>query len=117
MTKKRQSDSRPSSLTALAPPPPPSTGNSTDSHKVDLVRKTAHKNRTRPRATERDIQLTSREVEVLRLMATGLQNKEIGTALFITEGTVKIHVHNILSKLAVTSRTAAIARALTRALL
>jgi DNA-binding NarL/FixJ family response regulator len=50
-------------------------------------------------------------------MATGLQNKEIGTALAITEGTVKIHVHNILSKLAVTSRTAAIARALTRALL
>jgi two-component system NarL family response regulator len=45
-------------------------------------------------------------------MATGMKNREISAALSITHGTVKMHVHNILSKLDVTSRTGAIARAL-----
>ena len=56
--------------------------------------------------------LTRRELEVLRLMATNMRNREIGVALCITQGTVKIHVHNILSKLGVNSRTGAIAKAL-----
>jgi len=43
--------------------------------------------------------LTRRELEVLRLVADGLGNKEIGTRLSITEGTVKNHVHNALKKL------------------
>jgi two-component system NarL family response regulator len=45
-------------------------------------------------------------------MATGMKNREISAALSITHGTVKMHVHNILSKLDVTSRTGAITRAL-----
>ena len=53
-------------------------------------------------------QLSTREIEVLRLIAKGLANKEIATALNIVEGTVKIHVTNILAKLRVSDRTQAI---------
>jgi DNA-binding NarL/FixJ family response regulator len=48
--------------------------------------------------------LTRREVEILRLVAEGLSNKEIGTQLSITEGTVKNHVHNALEKLHLENR-------------
>ncbi len=54
------------------------------------------------------LELTSRELEVLEKLATGLSNKAIGTALGITEGTVKLHVKSILSKLNVTDRTQAV---------
>jgi DNA-binding NarL/FixJ family response regulator len=53
-------------------------------------------------------QLSPREVEVLRLIAKGLPNKEIGTMLNVVEGTVKIHVTNILAKLRVSDRTQAV---------
>jgi two-component system nitrate/nitrite response regulator NarL len=43
--------------------------------------------------------LTRREIEILQLVSEGLSNKEIGTQLTITEGTVKNHVHNALEKL------------------
>lgn len=43
--------------------------------------------------------MTRRELEILRLVAEGLSNKEIGKKLSITEGTVKNHVHNALEKL------------------
>jgi len=55
--------------------------------------------------------LSDREMEVLRLVASGLSNGEIAGRLIITVGTVKTHVHNICGKLAVRSRTQAIARA------
>jgi NarL family two-component system response regulator LiaR len=51
--------------------------------------------------------LTTRETEVLRLLALGKSNKEIGEALVIGEKTVKTHVSSILSKLGVPSRTQA----------
>lgn len=51
--------------------------------------------------------LTEREHEILRYLARGDNNREIGEALFITEGTVKNHVSNILSKLALRDRTQA----------
>lgn len=51
--------------------------------------------------------LTQREIEVLRLLAHGLANKEIARELGIGEKTVKTHVSNILSKLGVLSRTQA----------
>ncbi len=51
--------------------------------------------------------LTARELEVLRLLATGKSNKEIGSALVISEHTVARHVQNIFRKLDVPSRTAA----------
>jgi DNA-binding NarL/FixJ family response regulator len=54
---------------------------------------------------------TSREVDVLKLLVRGASNKEIATALFLTEGTVKNHITHVLSKLQVTSRTRAALRA------
>jgi DNA-binding NarL/FixJ family response regulator len=55
--------------------------------------------------------LSDRELEILRLLAAGDSNKEIAAALFITEGTVKNHVTNILGKLGVRDRTQAALRA------
>ena len=48
--------------------------------------------------------LTARELEIVRLVARGGRNKAIGRELGITEGTVKIHLHNIYEKLGVESR-------------
>ena len=56
--------------------------------------------------------LSDREIEVLSLIAKGRSNKEVGAQLGVTEGTVKIHVTNIFSKLEVTARTEAIVVAL-----
>lgn len=64
------------------------------------------------KSPRRQGQLTIRELDVLRLMAAGLRNREIGAELSITQGTVKIHVHNILSKLDARTRTEAISKAL-----
>ena len=51
--------------------------------------------------------LTDREMDVLRLIATGLSNKQIAAQLFISEETVKVHIRNLLRKLNVHSRVAA----------
>jgi len=60
------------------------------------------------RMTERVFaRLSDREKEVLKLIARGRGNKEIGSVLGISEGTVKIHVTNLMTKLEVTSRTEA----------
>ena len=56
--------------------------------------------------------LTAQETKVLRLLAAGLTNGEIGTALYISPKTASIHVSNILRKLEVTNRTEAAAWAL-----
>jgi LuxR family maltose regulon positive regulatory protein len=55
--------------------------------------------------------LSERELEVVQLMAAGASNEEIADHLVIAVGTVKRHVSNILSKLAVSNRTQAVARA------
>jgi DNA-binding CsgD family transcriptional regulator len=55
--------------------------------------------------------LTARELEVLRLIATGRTNREIATGLCLSERTIDRHVGNILNKLDVPSRTAATAYA------
>lgn len=51
--------------------------------------------------------LTEREQEVLRLMATGINNREIASVLFVAESTIKTHVEHILSKLGVSDRVQA----------
>jgi DNA-binding NarL/FixJ family response regulator len=58
-------------------------------------------------------QLTPREVEVLRLLAQGLTNREIAARLIVSVGTVKVHVERILAKLGVSDRTQAAVRAVT----
>ena len=55
--------------------------------------------------------LTPRELEVLRLVATGHTNREIADALFISVPTVKRHLSNLIGKLGVPSRTGATAYA------
>ena len=63
------------------------------------------------------IGLTPRELEVLRLMAEGKSNPEIATALGRAEGTMKIHVQNILQKLGAADRTQAVTLALRRGII
>lgn len=60
------------------------------------------------RPQETGTRLTDRELEVLRQVATGLNNREIAKTLFISENTVKNHVRNILEKLQMHSRMAAV---------
>jgi LuxR family maltose regulon positive regulatory protein len=55
--------------------------------------------------------LTERELEVLRLLAVGLPNREIASTLVIAVGTVKTHLKNIYGKLVVHNRTEAANRA------
>jgi two-component system, NarL family, response regulator len=62
-------------------------------------------------------QLTSRELEVLTLIAAGLSNQQIAGNLFITAGTVRVHIHAIFQKLNVTGRTQAAIVAMQRNLI
>ncbi len=57
------------------------------------------------------LELTSREIEILRLIADGLKNQEIAKRLFLSVHTVKNHVHNILERLGVKSRWSAVTHA------
>jgi DNA-binding NarL/FixJ family response regulator len=49
--------------------------------------------------------LTPRELDIVKLVAIGMRNSEIAERLFISEGTVKVHLHNIYQKIGVDSRT------------
>lgn len=61
--------------------------------------------RNRPRSTGPDIaSLTARETQIMRLIAEGLSNKMIARRLDVTEGTVKVHVKNLLKKMKLRSR-------------
>jgi DNA-binding NarL/FixJ family response regulator len=60
--------------------------------------------------------LTAREIEIVRMVAAGLRNRAIGEKLFISEGTVKVHLHNIYEKLGVNGRFELIASARSRGL-
>jgi two-component system NarL family response regulator len=62
-------------------------------------------------------ELSQREIQVLRSLAQGKSNKEIGQALFISEGTVKSHVRSILGKLNAVGRAEAMAIAVKRGLI
>ncbi len=55
--------------------------------------------------------LSERELEVLRLLARGASNKEIASALFLAEGTIKNHITSVFTKLGVTDRTQAALKA------
>lgn len=69
-----------------------------------------------PRIPPDDVRLTTRERQVLRLLANGDRNKEIALRLGLRERTIKFHVANVLAKLGAQSRTEALRRALELAL-
>lgn len=56
------------------------------------------------------VAFTARESEVVRLLANGLSNKQIGQSLYISETTVKFHVHNVMEKLGVKRRAEVVYR-------
>ncbi len=62
--------------------------------------------------TVKNAGLTKREMEVLRMLAEGLSNKEIASKLYISPRTVQTHLSNIFSKMGVSSRTEAVLKAL-----
>ncbi len=64
-----------------------------------------------PPKKESSDELSDREMEIVRLLARGLSNREIAEQLVIMEGTVKNHVSNILSKMGVRDRTQAVLKA------
>ena len=61
--------------------------------------------------------LSTREIEVLELVAHGTSNKEIAKQLWVSETTVKSHMLHIFDKLGVTDRTAAVTEALKRGII
>ena len=67
-----------------------------------------HMNKRSGKSKEPAIGFSKREAQVLDLLAVGKTNRKIGTALFISESTVKFHVHAILSKLDAGNRTEAV---------
>jgi DNA-binding NarL/FixJ family response regulator len=81
----------------------------------DLVKTALAREAARVRASPGPIEaLTSREAEVMRLVTSGLSNKQVARELALSEGTVKIHLHNVYRKLNLASRTALAAYALGR---
>lgn len=64
-----------------------------------------------------DDALTEREIEVLRYVASGNRNREIGERLFISEETVKVHIKHIMEKLGASDRTQAVAIAVRRGII
>ena len=57
------------------------------------------------------MQLSKREIAILRRLDSGMSNKELSAAIFISEGTLKWHLHNIYGKLDVKNLTGAVNKA------
>jgi DNA-binding NarL/FixJ family response regulator len=83
---------------------------------VSATARTSVKGSWRDNAFDTPESLTEREREVLRLMASGIGNREIADALLLSEGTVKNHISSIFSKLGVTDRTKAVLHAIVKRL-
>jgi DNA-binding NarL/FixJ family response regulator len=91
---------------------------------VEVIRQVhAGKKRIPPQLAARlaehmsDEALTARELDVLRQIAEGNRNRDIGEKLFITEETVKVHIKHIMEKLGASDRTQAIAIAIRRGII
>lgn len=91
-----------------------------DATATQTIRRALEPSSALPSSTEpstTDALLTQREQEILALVATGKSNPEIAEALYITPGTVRVHVHSILHKLGVRDRTQAVIVALKKQLI
>ena len=80
-------------------------------HALDYALSEEEESAPPPADSENAPPLTKREMEVLRLVARGMSNGEIATTLVLSEHTVHRHVANVLGKLEVSSRAAAVAEA------
>src|SRR6266571_8337367 len=78
---------------------------------AQLIRRLAGQAPAKERPAVRGDDLTPRELEVLRLVAEGKTNHDIAQTLFVSVGTVKVHVERIIDKLGVSDRTQAAVRA------
>jgi NarL family two-component system response regulator LiaR len=76
-----------------------------------------HMSNRSARSTQPTIEFSKRETQVLELLAGGKTNRDIGAKLFISESTVKFHVHAILSKLDASNRTEAVSMAVKQGLI
>ena len=74
-----------------------------------VASKLMHHMNKRSAQTEPEVKFSKREKQVLDLLAVGHTNREIGSRLFISESTVKFHVHAVLNKLDAANRTEAVA--------
>jgi LuxR family maltose regulon positive regulatory protein len=79
-------------------------------HFIDNL-KIAIKRKEKSKKSESEVELSTREIDILKLIAEGLNNQQIADKLFISLNTVKSHIKNIYLKLEVKSRTQAIAKA------
>ena len=104
-------------LLSAFPLPPSSEPETTPGEYHEPAEHTLHSSGVAPPSSPLVEPLTARELEVLRLLAMGASNREIGDHLVISAGTVKAHLHRIYGKLDVHNRTEAAAWARTFGLL
>ncbi|WP_299007338.1 response regulator transcription factor [uncultured Shewanella sp.] len=78
----------------------------------DILEHLLSSHKKKVKKTQKDINISKREYEILSLMAGGFSNKDIANAIFLAEGTVKNHISALLLKLKSQGRTEAILKAL-----
>lgn len=85
--------------------------------RVAVGEQVVHDDEARRLASRLASQLSEREIEVLKLVSSGLRNKEIGDALHLVESTVKVHLANVFMKLGVSDRTQAVLAGIRRGII
>ncbi|MCX8126569.1 MAG: response regulator transcription factor [Dehalococcoidia bacterium] len=79
-------------------------------HPTVIAKMLKYSVQTQPSGERKSLDLSDREIEILKLAAQGLSNKEIASRLFLSTRTVKAHLSNVFNKMNVSSRTEAIVK-------